>query len=200
MENIELGTLAASLVALINLVIAIINLIKKNRSDARSSNLEEKALLIKWKRWFWISLSVFILLIALILWQPWVDKTTEIKITNIAEGDSVIIDVMVKGTSKYIPKDHKIWMVIFSHPVNRFYPQNEPADMHVNGNWSSRCYIGIKEDVEKRFDLLAILVDKDIQKNFMEYIKEAKDKEDWSGLEEIPDNAKVYQRITVIRK
>jgi len=194
------AAVAAIIVALINLIIAIIALMKVivEKKSARTHPERPKPPATRWKLMFWISSFIFVLSIVVILWQPW--DASEIEITNIAEGDSVSIDVVVKGTSKNIPNDQKIWLVVYSHPVKRFYPQDNAADMQVNGNWSSRCYVGIDKDVGKRFDLIVILAGKDVQRLFSEYLKEAKAKEAWLGLEAVPDYAEVHQRITVFRK
>jgi hypothetical protein len=169
------------------------------RSLRRRSETSEPVA-TKWKRLFWISSSVFVISIAVILLGPRLFRFPEIEITNVAEGDSVVTDVMVKGTSRNIPGDNRIWLVIYSHPVKRFYPQERPADMQVGGDWSSRCYFGIREDVGERFDVMAILADKDAQQSFNEYLKNAEAERDWGGLEEIPEHTEAYQRITVTRK
>ncbi len=194
------AAVAAIIVALINLIIAIIALIRLiiEKKSAKTQPERPRSPATRWKLMFWISSFIFVLSIVVILRPPW--DASEIKITNIAEGDSVVVDVMVKGTSKNIPNDQKIWLVVYSHPVKRFYPQDNPADMQVNGNWSSRCYVGIDEDVGERFDLIAILAGNDVQRLFNEYVKEAEAEEAWLGLEAIPDCAEVHQRITVFRK
>ena len=202
MSKEELQTLGAIAVALINLLAAIIwhekyrREVKSRKVGAESASRRET----KWKRLFRITASIFVVSTVLILWRPWVVAAPEIEITNVAEGDSIAADVVVKGTSKNIPDDRKIWLVIFCHPARRFYPQDSPVDKQVGGDWSSRCYIGIEEDAGKRFDIILILADEEIERLFNGYLRNAKAKRDWCGLEEIPEHKEVYQRITVTRK
>lgn len=196
MGKIEFADIAIIIVALINLIGIIYSKIKNTKTRENS----KKTGPLNLKIIFSVNLFVLAAMLVLFFWHPWKDNNPEIMITNVAETGYVEIDVMVKGISKSIPKDKKIWMVIYSHSVNRFYPQNKPADMQVNGDWSSRCFFGIKEDVGQKFDLIAILADKNTQQLFNEHLEESRNKESWPGLEKIPDNSEIYQRITVVRK
>ncbi len=127
-------------------------------------------------------------------------STTEVKITHPYDGAYVEIVEMVRGTSQKIPEEEVIWIVIFPHIVGSYYPQNDPADVQTNGEWSSLISIGIEEDVDKEFDILAVLADKNAQYTFNAYLGEAKGKETWPGLQKLPEGASIYDRITVTRE
>lgn len=126
--------------------------------------------------------------------------STQIQITFPIEGSYVEKSEVVKGTSKNISSDNKIWIVIFSYPVGRFYPQNNPANIAHNSDWSSLCFLGVQRDTGKKFDIIAILANEEVQKEFSRYLDEARDKNDWPGLEQLPKQAEIYDQITVVRK
>lgn len=123
-----------------------------------------------------------------------------LKITQPAEGDKVEQVEVVKGTSQNIPKDQDIWVVVFVQKVNRYYPQNNPVDIQANGNWASSTSFGIPKDKGLKFDALAVTVNKDARAAFDEYLKRARDKNDYPGWEQLPKGTTTYDRLTVIRK
>lgn len=123
-----------------------------------------------------------------------------LKITYPCSGGRVQIKEIVKGTSQNIPKEYAIWIVIYSHEVSRYHPQDYPADVQANGDWSSSAFIGIGIDVGKKFDIIAVLAGKEAQNAFNDYLEECKEKKSWPGLERLHEGAVIYDRITVIRK
>jgi len=126
--------------------------------------------------------------------------TTEVEITYPYDDDTVKIREMVQGTSQKIPEGQAIWIIVYPHVVGRYYPQDNPTDVQANGDWTSLIYIGIKEDVNRKFDIIAVLADKRAQDAFNAYFKKAKDKKTWPGLERLLEDATIYDRITVTRK
>lgn len=132
-------------------------------------------------------------------WRIW-GNSTEVKITEPLAGASVGMLEMVKGTSRNIPSGQTIWVVIYSQDVGRYYPQNEPADIRANGGWDSRCSFGVEQDSGKKFDIIAVLTNKEAQDTFNSYLTQAREQKSWPGLERLPDSAVRYDRITVIRK
>lgn len=130
------------------------------------------------------------------------EASPEAAITYPDDGATVEIREMVRGTSQNIPERQVIWIVVYSQVAGRYYPQNYPADVQANGDWSSLAFIGIKEDSGKKFkfDIIAVLADEKAQDTFNDYLIQAKDKEKWEGLERLPEGALIYDRITVTRK
>jgi hypothetical protein len=123
-----------------------------------------------------------------------------VKITQPVEGATVDQTQMVRGTSQAVPEGHAIWVVLYVQKVGRYYPQNQAADVQPNGGWSSMTYIGVPSDVGLKFDLIAVLVDKEGQDAFARYLVNAKNKSDYAGLEQLPNGATVYDRVSVTRK
>lgn len=126
--------------------------------------------------------------------------TTEVKISEPADGATVAQTERVKGTSRNVPDGKVVWIVAFVHAVGRYYPQNYPADVQANGDWSSLAYLGVATDVGLKFDIIAVLADKNIQAAFNNYLKDAKDKQSYPGLDQLPKGTLIYDRITVTRK
>ncbi len=123
-----------------------------------------------------------------------------LEITYPPSDGRVDIKEIVRGTSKSIPEEKVIWIAIYPHEVSRYYPQDLPADVQVNGDWSSSIFIGIEADVDKKFDIIAVLLNKEAQDAFNDYLEECEEKKSWPGLEELPSGADIYDRITVIRR
>ena len=124
----------------------------------------------------------------------------EIEITYPHDNDTVEISETVEGTSQNIPEGQVIWIVVYPHPVDRYYPYNDPADIQVNGEWASLVVIGVEEDAGMKFDIIAVLADESAQDTFDAYLKQAEATNNWSGLDAIPSGAVIYGRVTVTRK
>ncbi|HEX8138348.1 MAG TPA: hypothetical protein VF544_12220 [Pyrinomonadaceae bacterium] len=107
---------------------------------------------------------------------------------------------MVRGTAQNIPNGQVLWIVVFVPKVGRYYPQNNPADIQANGDWSSVTYLGVAADVGLKFDLIAVLADNQAQSAFKKYLIDARDKNNYPGLANVPNGATIYDRVSVIRK
>ena len=132
--------------------------------------------------------------------SPTPTPATGLKITQPAAGTSVDQTEMVRGTSQRIPGGQLVWVVWFVHKVGRYYPQNNSADIQANGDWASVTYIGVAKDVGLKFDVLAVLVDKEGQGAFNRYLAEARDKNNYPGLERLPNGVTIYDRVSVTRR
>ena len=124
----------------------------------------------------------------------------KVEITYPYDGANVEIGEIVRGTSEKIPKGQAIWIIVYPYLFDRYYPQNNPADVQANGDWISLTFIGIEEDVNRKFDIIVVLADKMAQDAFNAYHKQSKDTDTWPGLERLPEGVTIYDRITVMRK
>jgi hypothetical protein len=131
---------------------------------------------------------------------PTAPAETSVSITQPAETAKVEQFLTVDGESQLLPKDSVIWLVIYLPVTGRYYPQNFPADIQANGEWSATAYIGQPSDSGLAADVIAVLAEKSAQAAFNNYLTEAKNKNDYSGLEKIPEGATIYDRVSVIRK
>lgn len=131
---------------------------------------------------------------------PTPESTTEIKITTPTEGEKIDQIETIKGSSQGIPKGSVAWIVVFLPATGRYYPQNHPADVQANGDWSSVAYVGQTGESGLKADIIAVLANKATQDAIKNYLKDAIDKNDFPGLERLPKEATIYHRISVSRK
>lgn len=125
---------------------------------------------------------------------------TDVKISQPIDGAKVDQTETIKGTSQNIPEGSVIWVVIYLPAVRRYFPQNLPADIQVNGDWSSVVSIGQVGESGLMADIIAVLANKSVQDSFNLYLKDAINTNDFSGLEKLPAGALIYHRISVMRK
>lgn len=126
--------------------------------------------------------------------------TPSLTITYPSDNAEVGIEETVEGTSRNVPKEQAIWIVIHPHGVDRYYPQDYAAQIKANGDWSSSAFIGIEKDAGKKFDIIAVLTDNEAQDAFRHYLEECKTKKSWPGLERLPASAVVHDRNEVTRR
>jgi hypothetical protein len=131
---------------------------------------------------------------------PTATPSADVKITSPHDGGKVNQTEMVKGTSSNVPSGNVIWVIVFVHKVGRYYPQNQPADIQSNGDWASVSYFGVATDTGLKFDAIAVLADDKGQKAIQDYLSNARDKNDYAGLERLPDGVKIYNRVSVTRQ
>lgn len=188
------------IVAIISTV-AVLYSAQKQKLERKQTKPPEPVLPPKITTWIIVICVSIILLIAnlgVFGWRYWGSTPTpEVKITYPYDGATVEIREMIRGTSQRIPKGQVIWVAAY---LDRYHPQNYPADVQANGDWSSLAFIGIEEDIGKKFDIIAVLADKKAQDTFNAYLIQARDTKTWSGLERLPEGALIYDRITVTRK
>jgi hypothetical protein len=125
---------------------------------------------------------------------------TEITVKSPREGDKVEHITTIEGTSKNIPDGSAIWAVIFLPTVQRFFPVNDPAVILVNGDWTAQAYFGRPDEIGLEAVVYVVLADNDAQAAFRTYLAEAKSKDDYPGLEKMPDGALPYVLVHVTRK
>jgi len=203
-EPINITEIIITIISLIGTIItSVINYkITQNRQRGEGEPTKEK-IEPKNKKWL-IAMYVFIILLTanlgLLGWKYWGSKPpTEVEITYPNDGSIVEIKEIIKGTSQRVTKEHTIWVVVYSHAVDRYYPQSNPAEVQANGKWFSSSYIGIEEDVDKKFDIIAVVVNKEAQDVFNAYLTQAEREKTYTGFEKLPDVSTIYDRIEVTR-
>ncbi len=127
-------------------------------------------------------------------------SATEVKITQPTDGATVVHTQTVKGTSQNLPAGHVILVVVSTG--GRFYPQSNAAIMQADGKWSAVAYMGKQPpgDAGRAFEIFAVLADKETQAAIENYLSAARVKNDYSGLDKLPDKAKVYDQVSVTRR
>ncbi len=125
---------------------------------------------------------------------------TEITVKSPHEGDKVDHITTIEGTSKNIPDGSVIWVVVFLPIVQRYFPVNDPAVVLVNGDWTAQAYFGRPDEIGLEAVIYVVLANSDAQAVFRSYLAEAKSKNEYPGLERLPDGADTYFLVKVTRK
>lgn len=129
------------------------------------------------------------------------NHTTKVKIDSPLADSKVLYVERIRGVSKLLPSDKKIWIVVFPLAANKYYPQDRYADIQPDGQWSSVAYIGIKDkNLDEHFDIVAVLVNPEAQQVFEKYSRDSKANQEWLGIDNLPEGSQVYDRISVVRK
>lgn len=195
------------IVAIISLFGTIYSVLKGQREHERLQGAIEnqqtdlqKDILRESRRVKWI-LCIFVILLMLNLAVfGYRYLSPEVEIVYPCEGADVETCEMIEGISCRIPEEHVIWIVIRPHAANHYYPQDGPADVEINGDWSSSSTIGIDGDAGKKFDIIAVLADGTAQDEFNRYLDWCREMNSWPGLERLPEGVSICDRITVMRK
>lgn len=107
----------------------------------------------------------------------------------------------IGGIARNIPDGYQLWVLVYSQEKEQYYPYAKVVPQY--GEWVIPVTIGFKSDSYKKFDILAVLADKDAQDRFNAYLDtvEENDENIYSqGIYLIPDGAKEYSRITLTRR
>ena len=124
----------------------------------------------------------------------------EITIREPYDGVKVDHTQMVKGTSANLPEGSVIWLVIYVHEVDRYFPHKSAVTMEAGGSWSSITFIGREDEAGLKVDILAVLADQSAQAEFESYNRAAGEAESFEGIAQLPEGSLTYQRITFERK
>jgi hypothetical protein len=111
--------------------------------------------------------------------------------------DTAHIQENIAGTAN-VPEGYELWILVYSHEAKKYYPQNGQVNIQ-NGEWSVAVSIGSDDSEGEKFDIMAVLADKEARAELTSYIVNCKKIDNWDGMSEIPNGAKVYDKITIVR-
>lgn len=124
------------------------------------------------------------------------DTQTRLEIVEPADGDTVDIEETIKGTSSRVPAGNVIWVAIYSHRDQKYYPHEYRAIVDSEGRWTSPdTPIGAGDDLGRTFEILVLLVDSTGMSDLEEYRRRL----DRSGMDGLP-SAVPHDRVIVIRR
>jgi hypothetical protein len=129
--------------------------------------------------------------------KPIGTQLPEIKINY--TSDTAHIAENIIGTAKNIPDGYELWILVYPYAAKKYYPQHEEVSIQ-NGVWSIPVGIGTEDNVGEKFDIIAVLANRDARIEFTSYMVNGEKNNDWPGMNKIPDGAEVYDRITVVRE
>jgi drug/metabolite transporter superfamily protein YnfA len=114
--------------------------------------------------------------------------------------------IVVTGTINTELKGRKIWIVIETPGINRFYPQGSwpdrvgPAILAANHQWASpTVQVGARGSNGRIFYVIAVLADANASHIFWQYLKTGASTHSFPGLEPMPPGAVEYDRVEVVR-
>lgn len=188
--------IAQIIVAVIGVIGVVVSKVGKNREKEKNNNKPPREV-DKWAIGMYF--CMFVIMADFGFWGWRYLAPTKVKITYPINYGSMERTEMIRGTSKRVPREHAIWVVVFPHEANLYYPQNSPANVQKTGDWTSLAYIGIEKDVGRKFDIAAVVADKTAQDSFRAYLA-GSIKKGWSGLEKLPEGAPIYDCVTATRK
>jgi hypothetical protein len=129
---------------------------------------------------------------------------SEVKITSPQNGATIPqASIDIEGTSTDIPAGQALWIMVYPHGVNRYYPQDKrdlPIVMMANGDWSAQAIVGSDTDSGLEFKLFAVLADEKAIKAIIDYLDASRAKGSWDGLVQLPDGATICDKVSVTRK
>ncbi len=136
------------------------------------------------------------------------DKTIEIRSSTDTQypkieinytSNTANIEETITGTAENVPERYELWILIYPYAASKYYPQ--PGGVSIqNGVWSTPVYIGTRDNVGEKFDIIAVLADRNARAEFTSYIINGEKNNDWPGMDKIPDGAEAYDIITVVRE
>ena len=126
-------------------------------------------------------------------------KPAPMEITSPSDGSPVEMCEDIAGTiADFDGDEDRLWIVVFSPEVNRYYPQDSDVILNLS-QWYSHACIGLEGDTGKEFEIVLIFADPEAHIELTEYIEWCKIHGIQPGLVMLPEGAAVYDSIAVIR-
>jgi hypothetical protein len=122
----------------------------------------------------------------------------EISITYPSNSATVQMNEIITGTAKNIPDDQQLWIVIYPQSTYKYYPQN-PVNIQGDGSWTLPVQFGRESNVGTKFDIVALLADKNAQKELNYYMDTSAKNGSYSGMGMLPDGTIEITNIRVTR-
>ena len=148
-----------------------------------------------------VILVVVITCIVVIFGIFWITMT-DVTITYPEEGDEVGHELLVRGTSNNIPKDHVIWIIVYEPfmPLGaQYYPMQSPVTIDKGGDWSAITTLGGDLDIGKNFTIIAILANEKAQEIIENYNEGGEPEAVYPAEGSTPVGAVEYDRVIVKR-
>lgn len=107
----------------------------------------------------------------------------------------------VTGRTSGIPHHMHLWLVVHPHQSSGFYPQQtEIFPLPPKNKWTLSVFVGTPDEGQgEQFDLLLVLVDKEGDQFFRDYIIQGKEFGIYKE-EPLPSGTTILDSIRVIRK
>ena len=93
--------------------------------------------------------------------------------------------------------------MIYPQTANKYYPQNEvdiQSESEVLQNWVLQAQFGLENNVNEKFDIIAVLADQNAQNEFADYRDNSSDVQKLDGIQTLPNTTQEMARVTVTRE
>ena len=124
----------------------------------------------------------------------------KVKIILPLDNQTVPIPLRVTGTYQNLSPEYKLYIIVYSTDVARYYPQLNPIMEQSDNTWSCDVLVGLDRDVGRKFVIYAVLANKDAQKDLDIYINQVMDTNDSRGLKALPKGAEKCSFVRVQRE
>jgi hypothetical protein len=211
MDTITLAALALAVLSIVSAVLAMLIALRQQKPvppEELDSPDQASPAAFGWrvspalKVWYALtalSVLTFIVAVAVLVTHA-AETETNVNIISLEPGDSVAFDELVRGTSRHLPADHEIWVLVCPHGTHTYYPQSEVYRIEPGGDWSTRALIGPGPEAEGSFDVLAVLADRSASDTFRAAMADPDTEYVGDTLDELPDGVQIHDRITVVRE
>lgn len=109
----------------------------------------------------------------------------------------VFINEDITGTATNIPSTSKLWIMVYSIPAQRYYPQHNSIEIQ-NGIWSIPIGVGSQNETEKKFEIVAVIADEKANNELKSYMSDCANGY-CLGLSDLPEGAVIKDSIVVTR-
>lgn len=129
----------------------------------------------------------------------------EVQIKKPQTGDTNIpVAYTVGGTHTNVPENLRIWVLVYPHSNQKYYPQSNdstgrwepPAPSSAGGNWSVGAYIG-REGFKECFDIVAVVANEETNRYLIDLLGTWADANDYPGLFESELPAGIMEKSSV---
>jgi hypothetical protein len=124
----------------------------------------------------------------------------KIRIIFPLENQTVPIPLRVTGTYQNLSQEQKIYVLVYSTDLARFYPQLNPVMEQSGNTWSCDVLVGLDRDKGRKFVINAVLANPVAQRELDIYIDRVKDTNDSRGLKRLPEGTAVCSFVNVQRE
>jgi len=124
----------------------------------------------------------------------------DIKITEPWDGSVVAMRETLTGTCQNIPEGSVVWPVVYPKESTRYFPDETPAIMDKEDEWTSDISIGVDADYGRMYKIIGVLADKNTQAAFEDYHNKCIKENSWPGMEALPEGAQELCHVTVSRQ
>jgi hypothetical protein len=116
-----------------------------------------------------------------------------------ANGDRVAIVVKARGTASHLKG--RLWLVVYSPVVQRYYPQTGPVTVSQTGKWSDTVYFGtVTTHRGEPYTLLAVQASPAANAAMKHYLAVGNRTGKWPGMVTMPNGSLWLASVHVIRK